>query len=403
VAILRAERKTEMHLRNLLLLVAAPFLAAATHAQQPYDWTPNQTYTDSIYGVTFQTPSTWKPTRDRQSMFAPMLIESDDPAPAAAFYDLPAPGHYANTNLSSLYFTYAHKNVSGSAACDKLAMDIVGEENAKPYIVSLNGLRYAARGAGSAGLGSSAGGILYNTFRTPNCYLFETTTAFTNSEAFDTGRYLRPGSIAAINAHLLDIMHTVHIGPPSSSTTTDIPLNPPPLATYTDPKNGVSFQYPSVWKPVADPTNYGQSLVKENSPNITPVFAVEFSQEGNLYQKTNLTGLAYVYFATPSSNATACATLGDVNQGQPPKPTNTIIHGVRFRHSTGGDGGMSQWMTSDAYSVYRNGACFIFEEIFKTVNAQVADKHNLTKAQTTALQHHLDAITQSIVFAPLKP
>jgi len=175
------------------------------------------------------------------------------------------------------------------------------------------------------------------------------------------------------------------------------------LTTYTDSKNGVSFQYPSVWKPVASPADYGQSLVRENSNNISPVFAVEFSQEGNLYDKTNLEGLAYVYFATPSPNITACATLGDVNQGQPPRPTNTTINGLRFQHSTGGDGGMSQWMASDAYSIYRNGTCFIFEEIFKTVNAQVAGKRDLTKAQTTALQRHLDAITQSIVFAPPKP
>ena len=175
------------------------------------------------------------------------------------------------------------------------------------------------------------------------------------------------------------------------------------LTTYSDPKTGVTFQYPSVWKPVADPANYGQSLVRENSNNITPVFAVEFSQEGNLYEKTNLEGLGYVYFAAPSPNIAACATLGDVNQGQPPKPTYTTIHGLRFQHSTGGDGGMSQWMTSDAYSVYRNGTCYIFEEIFKTVNAQVAEKHELTKAQATALQRHLDAITQSIVFTPAKP
>jgi hypothetical protein len=175
------------------------------------------------------------------------------------------------------------------------------------------------------------------------------------------------------------------------------------LTTYTDPKNGVTFQYPSVWKPVADPADYGMSLVRENSNNITPVFAVEFSQEGNLYDKTNLTGLAYVYFAAPSPNITACAAVGDLNQGQPPKPTQTTIHGLSFQHSTGGDGGMSQWMASDAYSIYRNGTCYIFEEIFKTVNAQVAGKHDLTKAQTTALQHHLDAITQSIVFTPAKP
>jgi hypothetical protein len=174
------------------------------------------------------------------------------------------------------------------------------------------------------------------------------------------------------------------------------------LTTYTDPKNGVSFQYPSVWKPDADPSS-AMSLARENSPDITPIFAVEFSPERNLYEKTNLEGLAYIYLATPSANIAACAALGDLNQGQPPKPIATTIHGLRFQHSTGGDGGMSQWMASDAYSIYRNGTCFIFEETFKTVNAQVAEKHNLTKAQTAALQHHLDAITQSIVFTAPKP
>jgi hypothetical protein len=176
-------------------------------------------------------------------------------------------------------------------------------------------------------------------------------------------------------------------------------------STYTDPKNGVSFQYPSVWTPVANPADYTQSVVGENS-SIKPAFVVEFSPKGNLYEHTNLTGLAYLYFVVPNSDIMACAKLGDLNMGEKPKPTKSTIHGVHFQHSKGGDAGMSHQLDSDAYSVYRNGVCFIFEEIFSNISQGVIDdpgEHDLTSAQAKALQRHLDAITESIVFTPAKP
>jgi hypothetical protein len=181
---------------------------------------------------------------------------------------------------------------------------------------------------------------------------------------------------------------------------------PVPMKTFTDPKHGVSFQYPSVWQPDAPPSS-AMSLVTGNSPNITPVFSVRFSPQGNLYEKTNLTGLAFIYFAAPARNIAACAQLGDVQLDAPPplpKPTYATIHGIRYQHATGGDGGMGSWEDSDAYSVYRNGTCYIFEEIFQTVNAGMdPDVHELTKAQAKALQGHLHGITESAVFAPVKP
>jgi hypothetical protein len=169
-------------------------------------------------------------------------------------------------------------------------------------------------------------------------------------------------------------------------------------ATYTDPKSGVTFQYPSVWKQVADPASYTQSMVAENSL-IKPVFVIEFSPKGNLYEHTNLTGLAFLYFAAPSPDVMACAKLGDVNLGESPKPTNSTIHGVHFQRSKGSDAGMSHQLGSNAYSIYRNGVCYIFEEVFMNISRGVIESaHDLSNAETKALQHHLDAITQSIVF-----
>jgi hypothetical protein len=174
-------------------------------------------------------------------------------------------------------------------------------------------------------------------------------------------------------------------------------------STYTDPKSGATFQYPSVWTQITDTANFTNSLVAENS-SIKPTFVVEFSPKGNLYEHTNLSGLDYVYFSVPASDIMACAKLGDLNQGEKPKPTNATIHGVRFQHSSGNDAGMSHQLNSDAYSIYRNGNCYIFEEVFRTVSRGVIEgAHDLTNAQMKALQRHLDAITQSIVFTAAKP
>jgi len=173
------------------------------------------------------------------------------------------------------------------------------------------------------------------------------------------------------------------------------------LTTYSDPATGVTFQYPSVWKKVPKPDTMTQPMIL--MAGINPVIDFEFSPKGNLYEKTNLVGLDFLYYTAPAANAAACSKIVTDAAGSDSKPNTKTIHGVAFQHIQTSNSGMCHEMSADIYSIYRNGACYLFEEDFMNVCAGVVDgTRGLSAAETKALQRHLDAITQSIVFAPVK-
>jgi hypothetical protein len=193
-----------MTFSGLTLTIA--LFATTANTQQPYRWTPSQTYTDASSGITFQLPPAWQRTTESQSMYTPTLMVLKDPKPTVVFFDAPSRGHYGNTNLAALYFTYSHTRTANAAACDQLA-NLGDDEDTKPRTIILNHIRYTDHAVGDAGLGSSADGHLYSTYRAGICYLFETTTALSNN--VENIHFLKPTDYAAIDAHLLAILQTV--------------------------------------------------------------------------------------------------------------------------------------------------------------------------------------------------
>ena len=60
---------------------------------------------------------------------------------------------------------------------------------------------------------------------------------------------------------------------------------------------------------------------------------------------------------------------------------------------------MCHEISANIYATYRNDVCHLFEQDFMTVCAGVQEgTRGLTPAETKALQHHLDAIMQSVTF-----
>lgn len=170
-----------------------------------------------------------------------------------------------------------------------------------------------------------------------------------------------------------------------------------PLSTYTNATTGVRFQYPSVWKPVAKPEAQTQPFLFDQG--LQPVIDLEFSPKGNLYEKTNLVGLDFVYAAPAASSVAACYKLGEVDSGVAQKEMVTI-NGVPYQHAFGGEAAMCHEMSANIYATYRDGVCHLFEQDFMTVCAGVQEgTRGLTPAETKALQHHLDAIMQSVTFS----
>ena len=169
-----------------------------------------------------------------------------------------------------------------------------------------------------------------------------------------------------------------------------------PLSLFTDPGSGVSFHYPSVWKRVARPETYIPPVVIQRG--LQPAVDVEFSPQGNLYEKTNLSGLDFVYATAPTASAPECYKLGEVDTGSVHKEV-IQLRGIVYQHASGGGAGMCHEIGTQIYSTYREGVCHLFEQDIMTVCPGVQEgTRGLTATEMKALQHHLDAIMQSVTF-----
>jgi hypothetical protein len=173
---------------------------------------------------------------------------------------------------------------------------------------------------------------------------------------------------------------------------------PIPLSTYTNPGTGVSFQYPSVWRVVPRPAAMTPpSLIDKG---LQPLVDVEFSPKGNLYEKTNLVGLNFLYFKVPAKSVEACYQIGEADSGDVHTQVVTL-NGVTYQHSSGGGAATCHEISYGVYATFRDGQCHLFEQDFMTFCAGVVDgTRGLTAKESNALQHHLDAIMQSVTFHP---
>jgi hypothetical protein len=174
------------------------------------------------------------------------------------------------------------------------------------------------------------------------------------------------------------------------------------LTTYTDPKTGVSFKYPSVWVTSdKNPSYLGQAYMSETAH---PRASFSFSPVGNLYEHTLLLDLAFSYFVAPMKDSASCTKSVADAQSETVKPKAVEIHGIHYQQFDGAQGGMCHQQANQLNVTYRDGQCFVFERDFDT-QCYGADetRRKLTNAQMKALQRHLDEIMQSVVFAPLKP
>jgi hypothetical protein len=174
---------------------------------------------------------------------------------------------------------------------------------------------------------------------------------------------------------------------------------PVPMAPYRDPAGEVSFECPAGWKLDNSAAFYIPPYVV--SAGLSSRARVVFSPAGNVYEKTNLSSLIFVYAREAEASQQACAAM--VVGTQPRKTETMFIHGVPFHHFETTDGGMCHDADQHVYWTYRAGDCYVFEGDMNTLCAGVVDgQRALTEAETQALKRHLYAIPRSIRFAPGK-
>jgi hypothetical protein len=168
------------------------------------------------------------------------------------------------------------------------------------------------------------------------------------------------------------------------------------MATYTDAAGDLSFDYPAVWK--LDNSAAFSVPPHVVSGGLSSQARVVFSPAGNVYQRTNLNSLIFVYGKAdkPSQEACTATAVGS----EPQKAETILVHGVSFQHFETTVGGMCHDADQQVYWTYRAGTCYVFEGDMNTLCAGVVDgQRALTAAETQALKRHLDAIPQSIRFA----
>ncbi len=174
------------------------------------------------------------------------------------------------------------------------------------------------------------------------------------------------------------------------------------LVGYRDAAHGVTFQYPSVWRPAQPGTSYlGQPEFAGVAPK--PIIMQAFSAKGNYYQDTVLDSLSFSYTVQPHSTAAACAALpGKALQGSAVGSSTIPYNGRRFTESRGGDAGMCHQLAATVDTTLQGSACYVFERDMATTCPYTRTKSEprpLTAAERSALQRHLDAVMASVQIA----
>lgn len=172
------------------------------------------------------------------------------------------------------------------------------------------------------------------------------------------------------------------------------------LTTFRDPATGVSFQYPTVWRP-----SQGAVLAAPEFSEVAgaPRITEEFSPKGNVYEPTVLRALMFSYGAKQGLDAAGCAALPGKVAEMVGSPKPVTYNGVSYMEAGGSDAGMCTHVQSRIDSTLHGGQCLVFERDFVTSCPFVKSAtlpRPLTPAESAALQRHLDAVMASVQLAP---
>jgi hypothetical protein len=367
---------------TLVLLASGPLASA--------QWTPTKTYADPANGVTFQYPADWKMEPHPAAITGPNLPREDDLTSTVMFAG-PSPRFYQHIPIA-FYFTYALAPATDSASCTAIANPYLGSGDDKPSPAVFHGLHYAVFDSYDASTSHSSKGKIYSTYLAGTCYLFETTLAETDPWIIDGDRAPTTREYASMQQHMLAIMATVHIDDQTAARAEMLRLH---LATTTtvfrDPAHGVVFRYPSTWKPLRRSETSFLSFFDSYPQAPHSIFAVmqEYGDGG----ETQSPDVGFAYGVLSASSPEACGQLIT----QPEETSSLTGQGVRLKHLGQDDVGLGTGRSEDIYTTYRNGLCFVFDELLETGNG-TGGETLLTMQQWRAIEREQHAIVGSVRF-----
>lgn len=169
------------------------------------------------------------------------------------------------------------------------------------------------------------------------------------------------------------------------------------LVAYRDRAHGLSFEYPSVWRPEQAGGNLPQPEFASVAPK--PLITQAFDPARTFYADTVLSSLSFSYTVQSHSDRAACAAIpGRAVQAAGPAQTSTY-GGVSFTEAAGSDAGMCHHLSTTVDTALRGSDCFIFERDTATTCPFVKTSklpRPLTPQEQTALARHLDDVMQSV-------
>ena len=175
-------------------------------------------------------------------------------------------------------------------------------------------------------------------------------------------------------------------------------------ATYTDEQHGVSFRYPSIWKPETQFAYHPPMLTQSEKP----IAGFGYSEGGfprdqiiGPYSATNLEGFGIVYSAIQMTNASACETTAS-SLSATPKHTSVIFGGRSFSERDTSGVGMSQSISGKLYASYVSPTCYLFETDVAVSSGALPDFQALTPEQMRLIEKNLQSIMRSVQIAARK-
>jgi hypothetical protein len=179
-------------------------------------------------------------------------------------------------------------------------------------------------------------------------------------------------------------------------------------AIYRDRKHGVTFRYPSVWRPSTQFGYWPPALYDSVTPPIAGFgyrvggFPRAQNEEGHPYSATNVEGFGIVYSAFAAASAAKCTeTAASLSY--------TANHRIAtFRKNSfvvyqTGQGGMTQSASGSLYATYASRTCYLFETSLALSEGAVDNSAGisaLTPAQSRFIETQLLNIVRSAQIVP---
>lgn len=171
-------------------------------------------------------------------------------------------------------------------------------------------------------------------------------------------------------------------------------------ATYRDRGDGVTFRYPSVWKPTSQFAYHPPALTLSNQDG--SILGFGYSEGGfprtsivGPYSETNLEGFGVVYSAVPARNVADCESV-TASLARTPRHSSIVLGGRFFSVYDTGEAGMSQFIQGKLYVTYAGKTCYRFETDVAAADADAAGVKALTPAEYRAINEHLLEIMKSV-------